>query len=822
MRYLAGAATYESALLLLNKIVSSALYPDAEKARCCMRFIERYIQYCAAQISGNELLLSLRDLVLFTGRLQIPVRVSELVLSHGKEYDLIRESGDWVTCMLQLPTWFKDKEFVRQVYSFESDSELKSKTSVADDLLRTKTIYCEYKSFEQKAAVYSALKLPKGNTLLIALPTGGGKSLITQMLAAIDTGLTLVVVPTVALAIDQYNAAKSRLMSTLQEHIYCYRGNQDKKNYMSIINAIRGKTARLLFTSPEAILRNTIFFKELRSCAELKYLQNLVVDEAHVVPDWGTLFRPDFQILSVALKQWRVLSNFEIRTYLLSATLSDEVVSALYSLYGEETRFFEFRCDALRPEPRFCFYRTKTHSEQDEKLLDLVKYLPKPVVVYVLEPDDATRIQKLLRGKGYKNVPTFTGKTKDADRDDILRNWKTGKYDIVVATSAFGLGVDKPDVRTIIHKCVPENLSRFYQEVGRAGRDNMPSLSVLLPYDGKSDGASDLTKAFGLVNKRVLRVENIVIRWFSMLRSTRSMLSGDEAILDTSTPPTSFSEKEVEYAGDRNVAWNVNMLMFLHRTQFIDIQEVFYSAQTRSFHFKVLILRLGDMSNEEIFFSRLESVRKKELDGQLEGYFLMSELVKKPTQHCWGTVFKKLFPLARERCNGCPRDNDPLAAIESTYKLRANPGIPAPPDISSTALKRFMGGYSRFIIRNPDKRGYSADDVKVAIEKMNAAGVGCLIVPVSLAEYAKFDEMVLTHDEFIFFSERCPYIFAAGVMCIFSYDATKNDLLFRCCESLEQYGYKRIYYCDEDMLILSENRRLSSFIDCYSKDADNV
>lgn len=819
-QYLCGALSKDLTSSYLLEIIKKGINPEAAKARYCLSFIERVKQYQAGEISADELLLCLRDIVLYSGKTQVSKEIVDLVSTRGKNYDLIREADNIVTAVMRLPKWFKSDNFVNQVYSLTATDEIVVEVSAGEKLLNTKTVFKNYKSFEQKAAIYSALKLPKGHTLLVSLPTGSGKSLITQMLAAVDDGLTLVVVPTVALAIDQNIAAMSSLSDDVKNNIFCYRGGQNEKDYINIINALKNKTARLLFTSPEAILRNTTLFNTLQACAKEKYLHNFVIDEAHIVPDWGTFFRPDFQILSTVLMNWRIQFGNEIRTYLLSATLSDEVVTSLFKLYSEDDRYAEFRCDAFRREPRFCFYPAKTHIEQDNMVLELVKTLPKPMVIYVYEPDEAKRTQGLLKEMGFKNIPIFTGKTKDDDRDEILKNWKAQKYDIVVATSAFGIGVDKPDVRTIIHKCVPENLSRFYQEVGRGGRDGLPSLSVLVPYVGKNDGEGDLSKAFGLVNKRVLRVESIVIRWFSMF--AKGELFGDVAILNTSTPPTTFSEHEVEYAGDRNIAWNVNLLLFLYRTGFIDIQSVFYLAETRSYHFKVKILNLEAMRDDVSFSASLESVRQKELDTQLEGYYLMKALVQKPEAHCWGAVFKKLYPLAKERCNGCPQNQEVYAATESQFKIRTKPSIVLPPVESSKELKRYMGNYNRFVIRNPEKSEYNVADICLAAEKMEKARVECIVLPDSLIGKIDYSGMIFTYDEFCFSAEYCPYLFAGGVMCVFDYDTIKNDMLFYRLEAFEEYGYKRVYYCDENMYVRSQRRNISSFIDCYTKDAQNL
>ena len=178
--------------------------------------------------------------------------------------------------------------------------------------MKKHTIFSQYKSFEQKIAVHTALNLPDGYTLLVSQPTGGGKSLVTQMLSSVSDGMTLVIVPTVALALDQYHAAQNNLNDSAE--IYCYRGDQTSENRVAIIKAIKEKKTRILFTSPEAIFKNSELCKLLESSAQKGFLKNVVIDEAHVVPDWGVFFRPDFQIFSIALRKWRNVSNCTLRS----------------------------------------------------------------------------------------------------------------------------------------------------------------------------------------------------------------------------------------------------------------------------------------------------------------------------------------------------------------------------------------------------------------------------------------------------------------------------------------------------------------------------
>ena len=307
-QYFSGAFNTASAIADLQKIIerigtASELH-DSACARYALGFITRIKQYKCGEASELDICLSLRDLIIVIGPIKVSDLVYQVVKQHRIEFGFLCESNNQVSCIPSYPNWLQPQTYIDDVYrlSFMSDQDFAT-FAVGDEILSGHTKFRTYKSYEQKMAVHTALQLPAGHTLLVSQPTGGGKSLVTQMLAATSEGLTLVIVPTVALALDQYYAAKANLKEN--DNIFCYRGEQSTEERVAIIHAIRSKSAQLLFSSPEAILKNSELFRLLEIAAEDSFLRNVVVDEAHVVPDWGVFFRPDFQLFSIALKKWR-------------------------------------------------------------------------------------------------------------------------------------------------------------------------------------------------------------------------------------------------------------------------------------------------------------------------------------------------------------------------------------------------------------------------------------------------------------------------------------------------------------------------------------
>lgn len=823
-QYIVGAMNSEAAVAELEKnlIDTSTLLKiqEAARARYVIGFIRRVVQFKREEASAKDLCLNIRDLVLVLGRVKLTEKLYNVVKGYGAEFDLVCENDLQVSCLHHIPEWLEPHQYIEDVYALRHDDSIEMESASSGDAILSKhTGFSVYKNFEQKVAVHTALNLPNGHTLLISMPTGGGKSLVTQLLASVSAGLTVVIVPTVALALDQYHAAQHNLTNGTE--IYCYRGEQSEIERTEIIKALKDKKARILFTSPEAILKNHELHRILDAAAESHYLANVVVDEAHVVPDWGVFFRPDFQIFSILLKKWKRESEDFIRTFLLSATLSDDVVDTLFALFGSEGKNAQVRCDALRQEPRFYFHSAKSKKEQDDKTIEAIKLLPKPMVVYVLEPREAKDLQKKLRHVGYKNIPTFTGETKEADRSTVLTGWKDHNYDVVIATSAFGIGVDKPDVRTIIHACCPENLSRFYQEVGRGGRDRLPSLSLFIPYQSRYDSEGDVRRALGLVNKRVLTVERALIRWKGLLENHAAMIDADECVLSTAATPATMTDEEAEYAGNRNVAWNINLLLFLHRTGFIDLMDASYVFDKKSnppkkyYTVTIKLLQPDILSDDAKLTAALTEPRAREYEAQMAGYRIMSELVSSPKSLCWGRVFRHLFPLSREVCNGCPADPEGRITTDETYKLRTNPEIKLLPVQPSRRLDRNMGSFNEMIISRPSHGPCNIEEVNVIAEKASQNDIGVLVVPNRFAYQIMYDGILLNYDEFYYAVTHCPYFFAKGVVCIFDGDTGTSVSLYKNLGKLDAFGYRKILYCNENTVVANGGKTIREYSDGY-------
>ena len=272
------------------------------------------------------------------------------------------------------------------------------------------------------------------------------------------------------------------------------------------------------------------------------------------------------------------------RTLLLSATLTQASLDTLLELYAE-VEFDAVSAVSLRPEPEYWINAAQFEERRIERTGQLVRVVPRPFLLYVTKRDDAESWARRIKNMGIHRVGCVHGATPSELRSDVVDRWRSGDLDCVVATSAFGLGMDKADVRTVIHACVPESLDRFYQEVGRGGRYGHACISIMVHTESDRDIARSLS------SKKVITVEKGLQRWRSMVAHAERDIANERLIVDLSNRPPGVSQ-----ATEANLKWNLRTVVLLNQAKLISIE----SARPPEFE------RLADETDEEFEKRRTE------------------------------------------------------------------------------------------------------------------------------------------------------------------------------------------------------------------------
>lgn len=425
-----------------------------------------------------------------------------------------------------------------------------------------------YRGTAQREAVRSALRCPAGGVLHVLLPTGTGKSLVGLARGLTDRrGTTVVVVPTVALALDQEHKARSSALGQLRNlprHLAYYSG-LDETGKGEILDHIAAGTQGVLFASPEAVVQGRLSAR-LHELAARGQLSSLVIDESHLVATWGGSFRPAFQLLPalrnglLAETQRHGTSGFA--TITMSGTLSQHSLETLLDLFPAESSGV-IGAAWLRSEPRYLSAHFERNADRDEALLGALPFLPRPMIVYVSRPERARHLAQRFREAGQLRVASFHGESSDQERRSALEGWSGADgnpmLDVVVATSAFGLGVDVADVRTVVHACLPETFDRYYQEVGRGGRDHHASISLLMT------APRDADESAGLRKDTVIGGEKGWKRWRRMSESPRFSNDGWWRLPIDRRP-------DGGRATDFDVRWNVHVANLMRHSGTIELR----------------------------------------------------------------------------------------------------------------------------------------------------------------------------------------------------------------------------------------------------------
>ncbi len=421
-----------------------------------------------------------------------------------------------------------------------------------------------YRSSGQRDAIRCVLSMPPSSTIAIDLTTGEGKS---SIFVAIDKvgfasespgqvrGTTLVIVPTVTLALDHeinYGDGASRP--------HAYVGNQDDRNAL-IREQIDSDSQGLCFASPEATvgpLCNSLSRAAIRGT-----LRAVIVDEAHLVDAWGTSFRTEFQTIAGNLNSWKGRSPESscFRTILLSATLSNSAERTLVDLFTPDEELPIVGASRVRPEIEYWVAESSDLVQRRARVREALMHLPRPAILYVTLVEDAEYWYTELKNLGFGRIRRVHGYTPSSEREQVLEAWAEGRLDLVVATSAFGLGIDYPHVRTVIHACIPESLDRFYQEAGRAGRDGCDAISMIIP------AVTDSKVAHGLSTKRVISIKRGLERWTAMFENSKQYKHPNYC-LSLNVAPT-YRPEDIDMVGERSIDWNARTLALMARSGLI-------------------------------------------------------------------------------------------------------------------------------------------------------------------------------------------------------------------------------------------------------------
>ena len=372
--------------------------------------------------------------------------------------------------------------------------------------------YKSFRSFEgdkegaqplQEQAVRGALE---GESLMVLFPTGGGKSLTFQLPALMRgrlTGaLTVIISPLVALMKDQVDVLKAKSIP----NAVAINGLLSPLERAEAFEKIEDSTVNLLYISPEALRSNSIL-----NLLKHRFIDRFVIDEAHCFSAWGQDFRVDYFYIGTFIKMLGEVKELQepIPVSCFTATARPEVIKDIQEYFEDKLKITLklYKTQEERKNLRFEAVPAETGEARLQQLMEILGPQPAPTIVYVNRTGTAEKVSDYLKKRSLP-VAFYHGKMEVEDKKRVLEDFKSGDLSVIVATSAFGMGVDKDNVGMVIHYEVSQSLENYAQEAGRGGRDPKLNARCIIMFRNE-----DLDKHFALLKQTMLHQPDIAQIW---------------------------------------------------------------------------------------------------------------------------------------------------------------------------------------------------------------------------------------------------------------------------------------------------------------------